>query len=50
MCCGLQTAVNTCCMATCTLILGSIFRTFTSLLSEEEEAAFIMRCRAFAKG
>ena len=46
----LQIAVNTCCMAICTFMLGSTFRTFTALLSEEEEAAFMMRCRAFAKG
>ena len=46
---AVQTAVNTCCMAICTFMLSSTFHTFTSLLSEEEEAAFMMRCRAFAK-
>ena len=30
-------------------MLGSTFRTFTALLSEEEEAVFMMRCKAFEK-
>ncbi len=45
--CWVQMAVNICCMAICTLVLASIFRTFTDLLSEEEEAAFLMDCREF---
>lgn len=45
-----QMALNTCCMAMCTLILASIFRTYTAMLSEEEEANYIMQCREFARG
>ena len=42
--------MNTCCMCMCTLILAGIFRKFTDMFSEEEEAAFIMHCRDFALG
>ena len=45
----MQTAVNTCCLVICTFMLGTTFKTFLTLHSDEEEAAFMIRCRHFAK-
>ncbi|KAK9828657.1 hypothetical protein WJX72_001365 [[Myrmecia] bisecta] len=45
---ALTVAFSTCCMAMCALMLASTFKTYTSLLSEDQEAAFILQCRQFA--
>lgn len=45
---ALTVALNVCCMSMCTLILASIFKTYTSLISSEEQAVFIAQCCNFA--
>ncbi|KAK9807138.1 hypothetical protein WJX73_009866 [Symbiochloris irregularis] len=45
---ALTVGLNVSCMSMCTLILASIFKTYTSLISPEEQASFLAQCRQFA--
>ena len=38
------------CVVMCTLMLSSVLRTGHSFVSEEEEAEFMLNCKAFVTG
>lgn len=44
----MQVALCVCCMTVCILMQSSIYRTYTSLVSEAEQAVYVFQCREFA--
>ena len=45
----LQVALNTCCMSSCSLLLACTYKIYNGIMSPEQEAEYLLSCRAFAQ-
>ena len=45
----LQVALNTCCMSSCSLLLACTYKIYNGIMSPEQEAGYLLTCRAFAQ-